>query len=339
MPTTIEDVARQAGVSTATVSRALRGLPNVAPGTRARIIRIAQELNYSIHPQVSRMVSGRKVIGIIKPLSDLWFYSKFSTTIEFKMISAEFETVHFLVESLENQEALLARLVSNGQVDGLIIISLTLNESQIEMLYASHLPVITVETSAPPFPSVSIDNSAAAELATRHLINLGHKRIGLIGGFADDPWKFQVPHARRDGYRRALANYAIELRPEYETLGNFSYMGGAQAMNNLFSLHQPPTAVFAMSDEMAIGAMKTIHDLNLRIPEDISIIGFDDNEVSRYFNLTSIRQPVSQYSEVAAELLFKRLSDEQSAANSPTHVTLAPSLVVRATTGPPGDSR
>lgn len=337
MPTTIEDVARKAGVSTATVSRALRGLPNVAPTTRDRIFRVAQELNYDIHPQITRLASGRRVIGLVTPLSDLWFYSKFCVTAELKIITVGFEALHFFVESLENQVTLFNQLITGRLVDGIILTSLTLPPEQLEILKSANLPITTVETETDYFPSVSIDNITAAELATRHLINLGHKRIGLISGHAEDPWQFQIPHARRDGYRRALSNYGIELRPEYEVQGNFSYDGGAEAMKTLFSLHQPPTAVFAMSDEMAIGAMKTIRDLNLRIPDDLSIIGFDDNDVSKYFDLTTIKQPVSEYSEVATSLLFNRMSGEE--VYEPVKIRLSASLMVRSTTGPPGDYR
>lgn len=332
MSATIEDVAKHSGVSTATVSRALRGLPNVSPATRAIVIKTAETLNYAISPQVSRMASGRKVIGLVRPLADQWFYAKAAFTAEIVLTTAGYDVVRYSVDNTQVQSQLVSQLISRNLVDGFIFSTLALTEGNILALQQSNLPVVTIETSTKEFSSISIDNVEAGKLATRHLINLGHRRIGIITGLNDDPLHFSAPQARTAGYWEALKEGGIEPRSEYEVQGNYSYEGGAEAMKHLFSLHNPPTAIFALSDEMAIGALKIVRDMNLRVPQNISIIGFDDNEVSEYIGLTTIRQPVADYGEIAAKLIIEQI--EANSDVKPHHVECPTELVLRSTTGP-----
>ena len=331
MPATIEDVARTAGVSTATVSRALRGLPNVAPSTRNRIFQVAEELDYVITPHLSRLISGRRVIGLLAPLVDQWFHAKLQTAIELELINLGYDAVRYSVDTPENQTDLLRRLASGRLVDGLTIMSLSLSDEEAEFLAKSDLPALTLESTCSGSDSVMIDNVAAAELATRHLINLGHRRIGAITG-SRTALEFHIPGRRIEGYRQALDAAGIEIRPELIQRGNFSFEGGAEAMKLLYSVENPPTAVFAISDEMAIGALKTVRDHNLRVPEDVSIIGFDDHDVSPFVDLTTIRQPVSHYGTLAAQMLVERLESDQIIEIR--HVLCQPELILRATTGP-----
>ncbi len=336
MPATIEDVARTAGVSTATVSRALRGLPNVAPSTRNRIFQVAEELDYVITPHLSRLISGRRVIGLLAPLVDQWFYAKLQTVIELELINLGYDTVRYSVDTPDNQTDLLRRLASGRLVDGLTIMSLSLSDEEAEFLAKSDLPALTLESTNSGSDSIVIDNVAAAELATRHLINLGHRRIGAITG-SRTALEFHIPGQRIQGYLQALDAAGIEIRPELIQRGNFSFEGGAEAMKVLYSVENPPTAVFAISDEMAIGALKTIRDHNLRVPEDVSIIGFDDHDVSAYVDLTTIRQPVSHFGTLAAQMLVERLESDKPIEIR--HVVCQPELILRATTGPAPTNR
>lgn len=334
MPSTITDVADRSEFSTATVSRALRGLPNVAPSTRERVLRAAKELNYSIDPRASRLAAGHTMtIGIVMPLADQWFYSKLSTAAEASLIGQGYDIVRYSITSLGSQTEFFNWLSTGKRVDGLIIVTMALTETDIEVLVNLNVPVVTVETENDQFVSVGIDNAAAAKMATRHLLNLGHEHIGVISGLRDDPMGFSVPRQREEGYRSALREHDIEIRPELNVTGNFSFAGGAEAMVKLLSVHQPPTAVFAFSDEMAIGAMKTIRDMNLRIPEDISVIGFDDQDIAEYVGLTTIKQPVVEYGEIAATRLLKLL--KQKEVNQISNIEFETNLIIRSTTGPP----
>lgn len=334
MPATIEDVAKQSGVSTATVSRALRGLPNVSPSTRDVVLKTAESLNYAISPQVSRIASGRSMIGIIRPLVDQWFYAKLAFTAEVVLSTAGYDVVRYSIDGTHVQPRFLQQLINRKLVDGLIFSTMILGDEALDVLEKAGLPAVTIEAKTDRYPSVGIDNFAAGQLATRHLINLRHRRIGLITGIESDAMSFTATHDRNEGYRVALKEAGIEWRSEYEVKvpGNYHYEGGEEAMKQLFSLHQPPTAIFAVTDEMAVGALKAVRDMHLRVPEDISIIGFDDNEVSEYIGLTTIRQPVADYGELAAKLIMEQVENKngslQKCVECPTE------LVLRSTTGP-----
>jgi DNA-binding LacI/PurR family transcriptional regulator len=334
VPPTIKDIADKLNVSTATVSRALRGLPNVAPSTRARVLQIANELNYSIDQRASRLASGRTMnIGIVMPLADTWFYSKLATTAEAMLIDSDYYVTRYNVDSLKDQTEHFKRFAAGRHVDGLIVATAALGEEDVDILRNLNVPVVTVETKTNDFPSISIDNALAAQTATRYLINLGHERIGFITGLQDDPMNFSVPQERSLGYHAALDEYELETRPELEVSGNFSLAGGAEAMIELLSVRFPPTAIFALSDEMAIGALKSIREMNLRVPEDISVIGFDDHDFAEYVGLTTVHQPVVEYGEKAISIVLDMLENPGNTTHP--HLELDTQLVVRSTTGPP----
>lgn len=334
MRATIEDVAKRAGVSTATVSRAMRGLPNVTPSTRNRVLRAAKELSYVMHPQASRLATGRTMtICIVVPLADQWFYNKVVTSAEAALVGHSYDVLRYSVTSAQDRQLTFERLSSPKRGDGIIIVTVSLSQTEIDLLVRSGVPVVTIETVLDDFSSVSIDNVAAAEKAVQHLIALGHRRIGLISGLPADPMGFTVPRDRREGYKRVLYEHGIRYDPALEASGNFSLAGGTEAMDQLLNLPRPPTAIFAFSDEMAIGAMKSVRDRGLRIPEDISIIGFDDHDIAGYIGLTTIRQHVAQYGETAATLLLALLDDEDP--SHPTrHIVKPTELIVRSSTGP-----
>ncbi len=333
MSVTINDVAKKAAVSTATASRALRGQPNVAPATRERVLQVAKELDYNINPQASRVLSDLKVVAIFTPLANQWFYSTILTAATFKFYAQGFEVVHYSVDSIEAQSELVQRLVDQNLIDACITTSFPLDETAINYLQVCKLPVVTLESNIEGFNSFYIDNVAASQLATQHLINLGHKRIGIIMGGEDFSGMHNTMREMRyQGYKQALENAGLQTNPRLQNTGNDIYEGGAEAMQNLMSIADPPTAVYAVTDEMAIGALKTIRSMNLRVPEDISIIGFDDNDISEQVGLTTIKQPVTSYGELAAERVIELLLED----NPPEikHVQLDYKLIIRSSTGP-----
>jgi DNA-binding LacI/PurR family transcriptional regulator len=188
----------------------------------------------------------------------------------------------------------------------------------------------------PGVSSVRIDDAAGARAATNHLINLGHERIAMIGGgvSAVEPNPFTTPEDRADGYRQALADAGLARVPEYAVDGQYTSLGGAQAMSELLSLPQPPTAVFAQSDRMAVGAMQAVRWAGLSCPDDVSIVGFDDHEVAAPLDLTTIAQPMPEQGAIAARQVLDVL-----AGKPPAEVLLPTHLVMRATTSPPGGGR
>jgi DNA-binding LacI/PurR family transcriptional regulator len=332
MSTTIDEIARLADVSTATVSRALRGHENVAPKTRQRILDIASKLDYNFTPIASRIALGKKSIGVISPVKAQWFTSKLTAAIEVFLLSQNISVQHFSVDSIETQNDLINQLATTRVVDGLIITTTSLASESIDRLAKlDHIETVTIEVTTDHFSTVFIDNTQAAKDATIHLINLGHKDIAILSGEEFDPLYSPIPSLRKTGYLEALDEANIEIRPELIKDGNFSYRGGAIATEQLFTLSKPPTAILALSDEMAIGAMHTIRRMNLRIPQDVSVVGFDDNDVSKYLDLTTVRQPVSEFGEQACTLLLNHFDNK---IKKPERHKLSYRLVIRGTTGP-----
>ena len=176
-----------------------------------------------------------------------------------------------------------------------------------------------------------IDNEEAARLVVRHLISLGHEHIGLVGGQTDAPIHFDVPDLRLRGALGAMKEAGLSPMEAHLQTGGFTITGGYEAMNRMLDHAVPPTAVFAFSDEMAIGAMRAVRDHGLRVPEDVSVAGFDDHDVSWSLDLTTVAQPVVGLGESVAQLLLDRLENQ---AEPPPHLVYPVTLVPRESTGP-----
>lgn len=330
----IEDVARRAGVSVATVSRALRGLPNVAPSTRARVEAAASELHYVAHPHASRLAAKRSAtVGLVVPVLSSWYHSQVLAGAEVVLASEGFDLLPYALSSSAARERFVESLPFRKRVDGLIIVDLPFPDDEVDGVASGGVPIVSLGVADPRFPSITVENHAGSRMAVRHLLQLGHTRIGLVHGLDDDPFLFPIPRERRRGYEDALAEAGIEVDPALCVPGNFNLRGGAEAMARLLSLDVPPTAVFALSDEMAIGAMHTARSLGLDVPGDLSIVGFDDNDVAPYVGLTTVNQSVGAQGEVSARLLLG-LVDGKAAEDQ----RLPSRLVLRSTTAPPPDS-
>ena len=330
-PITIEDVASQAGVSLATVSRALRGLPNVAPTTRDRVRAVAMQLGYRPDPNASRLSSRRThTVGMGVPLLGSWYFSQAMAGAEAVLAAEGYDVLLLAIGSAAARHRMAT---GDGplhrRVDGLLLVDLRLDPDEVVTFTSTGSGIVTVGDSYPEFPSVTIDDRRAAEMAVTHLVNLGHRRIALIGDLPGEALVFHVPGLRRAGYRQALAAAAIPVRLDYDVPGNFSVDGGHEAMVRLLATPEPPTAVFAMSDEMAIGALRAVRDHGWSVPDDVSIVGFDDHELSEAVGLTTVRQPVTHIGGFAARALLDLLDGHPTA---PQHRVVPTSLVLRSTT-------
>lgn len=330
----IQDVANLAGVSTATVSRALRGLPNVSSATRERVLAAAAQLDYVSSPTASRLASGHThSIGIVAPYVGRWFFGQVLSGAERVLREAGFDVLLIALPDDAARTEFFARMPLRRKVDAVLVLTLPLTSTQMDQLRQLDVPIGTVGSVVPGLNGVSIDDVAGARMATNHLINLGHTRIGLIGGGDSIPTHFVTPDDRRDGYREALASAGIEVPAEYEVDGSYTTEGGEAAMAELLGLPVPPTAVFAQSDEMAMGALSAIRRAGLDCPRDISLVGFDDHQLARVFDLTTIAQPAELQGELAAMQILANL------AGGGTTVERVPTrLVLRGTTRPPRHS-
>ncbi|MEZ5115290.1 MAG: LacI family DNA-binding transcriptional regulator [Candidatus Nanopelagicales bacterium] len=342
MGITIRDVAAAAGVSTATVSRALRGLPHVDDETRDRVRRVAQELDYVVTPSASRLASGRTgSVAVVTPFLSRWFFATVLSGVEQVLRGRDLDLLLFAVGDPTEEHRIPPERRLRSRVDGIIVISLPIEEDEAAALLTTGLPTSLIGVQAPRTPSVLIDDVAAGERAVTHLVELGHRRIGVIGG-RPMPSAFAPEHDRYEGYRRALAAVGREPDPMLEAFGYFTVAGGEAAMQALLSNPDPPTAVFAMSDEMAFGAIRALTARGLRPGADVSVVGVDGHDLGDVVGLTTVAQPVPDLGRIAAETLLMQMDRRPVdlagpvALSVPARPRVLPTrLVVRSSTAPP----
>lgn len=330
MSITIRDVAQAAGVSTATVSRALRGLPHVDPETRERVRRVAQEMDYVVSPSASRLASGRTgTVAVITPFIDRWFFSTVLSGISDVLQAREVDLIVFEVGDPSTSPGLPTERRLRGRADGMIVVTLPTDAPRIADLLEIGLPASFIGATWPGVPSVCIDDAAAARTATQHLINLGHQRIGIISG---RPQASTSQGNRSLGYREAMTGAGLKVDPALEAHGYFTVAGGEAAMTALLSQPNPPTAVFAMSDDMAFGAIRSLQRHGIRPGSDIAIASIDGHDLAELLDVTTVGQPVAEMGRMAAQALLARMLGSE--ADRSRDVVVPTMLVVRGSTVP-----
>ena len=331
---TIRDVAEAAGVSIATVSRALHGLPRVSETTRQRVLAAAADLRYVASPSAAGLASGQTMaIGVVAPFIDRWFFAGVVHSAEERLRRAGYDLLLYSLgtDADERRRAFSGALLRK-RVDGVLVLGLRPTAEEAATLAAAGRPMAIVGADVEGWASVRIDDERAARCAVRHLIDLGHRRIGFIGGEPDDALNSAAPIARLVGYRRELAEARRPVDPALEVVGGFTVQGAITATRRLLALPSPPTAVFAASDEMAMAAVHAARRMRVRVPEDLSVIGVDNHEMAELFDLTTVAQPIAAQGLLAAEMLLTSLADP----GRPRPAVVVPTdLVVRGTTGPP----
>lgn len=299
---TISDVARVAGVSVATVSRALRDLDKVHPETRARVLAATQELSYIGSPDAAGLASGRsRLIGIITPFMSRWFFAGIMSAIE-KVFRDH--NHHILLMDLEEKSPEARLSLTQGRlfkrVDGLIVINVELEAAESELVHRLDLPVIAVGYPFETAPRIGIDDHGCAALATRHLVNLGHSAIAYVGKARAHNPHGRTPNERLRGFEETLAASSLTVRPEWVLESDWSVGDAYAGATHLLAQSQRPTSVVCGSDEMALGVMAAALDAGLRVPEDLSVVGIDDHDMAAVFGLTTVRQPVADQGRAAA---------------------------------------
>lgn len=331
----IDDVARLAGVSTATVSRALRGLPLVSQETRSRVLSAAAELGYVASPSASRLAGGRTgSVGVVVPRVTPWF---FATVVEAAEDVLRMSGQDVLLFNLGGREDARRRLLHGSslhkRVDALLLVNVPFTAEDASAVGRLGLPVVTIGCSWPGLASVCIDDVAAARTATDHLLTLGHTRIAHIAGTSRDEFGSTVRVDRLRGYRESLAAAGLPADPDLVVVGDFSVAGGAEAMSELLRRRCGPSAIFAACDEMAMGAMRVLREAHLPVPERVSVIGIDDHDLSAVLGLTTVAQPAAVQGRLAAMKLLETLGSGTDLEPDP--VVVATQLIVRSTTAPP----
>jgi LacI family transcriptional regulator len=333
---TIADVAARAGVGMATVSRVLNRHRNVAEGTRERVLAAIGELNYR-PSSVARNLSLRRtfVIGVVVP-----FFTNPSAVerlrgIVFGLEASSYDLALFDVESPDRERRAFDTFGRRDRADGLLVVSLVPPDEELVRLEAARIQCVLVDAPHPVLPSVLSDDVAGGALATRHLLDLGHRRIAFIGDNPRDRFRFHSSRERTEGYTRELVRAGVPTRVEYVREGTQSRHVARGIAEELLRLPEPPTAIFAASDTQALGVLEAAQALGVRVPEELSVVGFDDVEAASYVGLTTVRQPLFESGRRGAELLLQALAGEALPTRSET---LPLDLVVRRTTGPPASA-
>ena len=332
---TIDDVAREAGVSTATVSRALHHLPYVAESTRERVLEAAGRLRYVANPNASRLASGAtSTVGVLAPVLTSWYTTEVVAGVEDVMAEAGYDLLISTADPEARERMLSGETRFRQRVDGVLLVDVMCREAGAQRLALLDVPVVVLGEEVHAVDSVSVDNIAGGAMAADHLVTLGHRHIAMMGGRSYARDAHDVPNDRAAGFRGALRRAGLALDPLLEVDGGFDIEGGRLAMHALLDLPSPPTGVFAMSDEMAFGVLQAMRERGLRPGVDVSVVGFDDHPVSEAIGLTTVRQPVRAIGRTGARLLLDHLEGSAEVDHHPMPL----SLVIRASTGVPHSS-
>jgi len=329
----MREVAERAGVSVTTVSHVINHTRPVSEQLSERVKAAMDELGYQPN-QLARSlrVGATHTIGLILPDSANPFFAEIARGIEDTGFEQGYSVIICNTDNDQQKEQLYVSVLLEKQVDGMIFVSAGESTQAISALRARRKPFVVVDrmVSNVETDSVMTDNARGGELAVTHLIQLGHRRIGCISG----PSALSPSADRLTGYRNALEAHGIPVEEALIVKGDFHYQGGYAAALQLLTAPAPPTAIFALNDLMAIGAIAAAKKLGKRVPEDVSVIGFDDIDLAPYMSpaLTTIAQSKHQMGVVATSLLFERIHNR---ALPPRFRILGVSLIVRESTAPP----
>lgn len=327
---TIYDVANQANVSIATVSRVINSPQQVGEQTRQRVLAAIDQLGFV--PKADAIARARKSTGRIGVVTPFFTYSSFVQRlrgIAQAFVNSPYELVIYNADSPAHCRSHLESLPIARRLDGLVIMSLLIDDEIAERLQKHELQTVMVETSHPAFSGVDTDNEEGGRLAAETLLGKGYQRCGFIGGDIEIPgYTLHTSDLRLAGYQKALAQNGIPLPEQYIGWAPFGIGGAYRQTQKMLDQAEPPTAIFAASDTQAMGVLKAARERGLNVPHDLAVIGFDDLEIADYIGLTTISQSLDESGRIAIELLLARLADP---SRSVQHVRLPLKVIVRET--------
>jgi len=332
---TIRDVAKKAGVGVGTVSRVLNDSASVSNTTRQKVQEAISELQYTPNPAARRLSRGKTmVIGAIVPYFTNPSVVRRLQGVVSAITDSDYDLILFDIESEEQRDLFLRNVPRRHMVDGILIISLTPTDEDVGYLLASQIPVVLVDAYHPDLNRIIVDNIAGGYQATKHLIDLGHRQIGFISDYLEDPFNSPV-RDRFAGYKQALADAAIPFLPEYHRQGIHGRSQARDMAKQLMALDTPPTAIFAYSDTQAVGVIEAARELDIKIPEQLSLVGFDNIEAAEYLQITTVRQALYESGVRGCNLLFRLMADPLP---TPVEISLPTELLQRNTTAPPHEN-
>lgn len=337
MPATIRDVAQRAGVGIGTVSSVLNNSRPVNESTRQKVLLAINELNFVPNPSGRRLSMGKThSIAVIIPYFTIFSQFERLRGVMSVVNHTDYDVNLMVVESVSQRNKVMQNVSHRGRVDGLIMFSLQPTPPELDRLRAEQLPVVLVEAQHPNVPHISIDDTAGARMAVEHLLSLGHRKIAYLSDYFDDPMANYFSYHRYEGYCEALRTAGIPVRAGYHLQHTPNQEGGRQMALELLHQTDPPTAIFTFCDELALGVLATAREMALDVPTDLSVISYDDIELARFAQLTTIRQHLFESGVRGVELLLEVL---ENTAHPPASSQLVPELIVRQTTAPPAVER
>jgi LacI family transcriptional regulator len=335
---TIYDIASKAKVGIGTVSRVLNNHPSVSDRTRQHVMSIAESLDY--HPNASAQRLARRksrTVTVMMPYITNYFFVEMLGGIQETLFKQDYDMMLYGVNHPRQAENYLQRSIRVGHSDGILVASLDIPQSYTQKCLRDNFPLIMLDRYNEHFDSYSVDSVEGARAATQYLVSLGHRHIAMITGIAES-----IPSIERTaGYRQAIAEANDQVRnlgvfhPSDERINDgFSKESGYEVMKHILQLpaDRQPTGVFIASDIQAFGAIHALREHNLSCPEDMSIVSFDDIEMSTYYGLTTMHQPIHSIGVLATTRLFERLDDPRL---HPEHTVFKPELVIRNTAAAP----
>lgn len=336
---TIRDVAVHAGVSVATASRALNGRAVVHPATRDRVLAVMRELGFTPSSSARRLSLGRTLtVGVVVSFLTRPQAAERLRGVDAVLTDSEFDLVIYNVETVQKRDHYLATLGRSQRVDGLIVMSLPPPDDG-QIIDRGPVPVVFIDVhthTVARLPRVVSDDAAGASLTARHLLDLGHRDIGFIGDAVSDPFGFTSSRDREAGLVAELARSGVAIPPDWIGHGAHGRYEARDLARRMLSGDRRPSAIVAASDTQALGVVAAARELGLHVPEDVSVVGYDDIEAAEYVGLTTVRQQLFESGRKGAEIL---LGEIEQPSDEPAVARLEPELVVRATTAPPKEGR
>ena len=308
----IKDVAERAGLSIATVSRALAGKSNVSARSRLLANTAAQELGFVPSYQASSLASGRtRNIGLIVPSVDRWYFSSITEGVSTALLDAGYDvTLYNAGYDSDRRASVLSDFLLRKRIDAAIAVTLVLSDDQLHQLRSVKRPLVCIGGPLAGSRSIQIDDARIAAQAVEHLIGLGHTRIAHMTAAPDLDQDFRLPAQRHQAFAHTMAAAGLEVNPGWVVPADFTIQGGYSAARQLLGHGKRPTAVFAASDEMAIGTILAARDYGLQVPRDLSVIGIDGHQLGEVFGLTTIAQDPRAQGTLAAGLVLHQLEPE-----------------------------
>jgi LacI family transcriptional regulator len=331
--TTISDIARRAGVGVGTVSRVLNRSPNVSEATRQRVLDVIEELEYTPSSMARRLSLGRTltVAAVVPFITHASAVQRLQGVVA-AMRGSAYDLTVFDVETPHQRTDRLREIGRGDRADGVIVLSLHPTDEDVARLERNGVTTVLVDARHPRLARFVIDDVAGGELAVRHLLELGHRRIGFVGDAQDEEFGFTSSRERQQGYVAALEACGIGADAALVRTGPHERgAAGRLAHELLRAKRRRPTAVFAASDTQALGVLEAAADAGISVPDELSVIGFDDIDLAAYVGLTTVRQPLYESGLRGGKHLLGTL---QGDADGARETVLPLELVVRRTTGP-----